>query len=122
MEWILAPLKKYAVFSGRARRKEFWPYMLVNYVILLALMIPFQAGGGQNMVLGLVFFVYALAILVPTIAVFVRRLHDLDKSGWWYLINFVPFVGGIILLIICIPEGTQGANQYGPDPKALQVG
>jgi uncharacterized membrane protein YhaH (DUF805 family) len=122
MEWILAPLKKYADFSGRARRKEFWPYMLVNYVIMLALYTPFLAGGAENLALGLAFFVYTLAVIVPTIAVFVRRLHDVDKAGWWYFINFVPIVGGIILLVICIPEGTQGPNQFGPDPKAVQVG
>jgi uncharacterized membrane protein YhaH (DUF805 family) len=115
MEWILAPLKKYAVFSGRARRREFWPFMLINYAILGALYVPFRSD--PTSVFALVFFAYALAVLVPTIAVFVRRLHDVDKSGWWYFINFVPFVGGIILLVICLPAGTPGANEFGPDPK-----
>ncbi|MBO3731718.1 DUF805 domain-containing protein [Glycomyces niveus] len=120
MEWILAPLKKYADFSGRARRKEFWLYLLAFYIVFIALYIPFLNDPTSPMifVLGL----YSLALLLPTIAVFVRRLHDVDKSGWWYLINFVPGVGGIILLIICIPEGAQGTNQYGPDPKAVPVG
>jgi uncharacterized membrane protein YhaH (DUF805 family) len=116
MEWILAPLKKYAVFSGRARRKEFWPYMLVFYIIFLALYIPVRNDPASPMIFA--FGLFSLALLLPTIAVFVRRLHDLDKSGWWYLINFVPLVGGIILLVMCIPEGTQGPNQHGPDPKA----
>jgi uncharacterized membrane protein YhaH (DUF805 family) len=120
MEWILAPLKKYADFSGRARRKEFWPYIGVVYVIFLALLTPTTGNPGSS--LGIVGALFGLAILLPTIGVFVRRLHDLDKSGWWYLINFVPIVGGIILLVICIPEGTQGPNQFGPDPKAVQVG
>lgn len=120
MEWILAPLKKYAVFSGRARRKEFWLYMLVFYIIFFALYIPVLSDPTSPMVFALGAF--ALALLLPTLGVFVRRLHDVNKSGWWYLISFVPGVGGIILLVICIPEGTQGENQYGPDPKAVEVG
>lgn len=120
MEWILAPLKKYAVFSGRARRKEFWLFYLAVLVACVILAIP--SGGDPTSPLYALPSLLLLATLVPYIAVAVRRLHDQGKTGKLAFLLLIPGVGGIILLILCIPEGTQGANQYGPDPKAVQAG
>jgi uncharacterized membrane protein YhaH (DUF805 family) len=144
MNYMFAPFRKYADFSGRARRMEFWMYMLFQSIITLVLMallfgsLPWaemlaaseaqQAGlayAGPQPVPGAMFWlmiaiymIWALATLLPTLAVSVRRLHDQDKSGWLYLLNFVP-IGNIVLLVFYFMEGTRGPNQYGPDPKGL---
>ncbi len=124
MEWYLKVVRdNYANFEGRARRKEYWMFALFNFIIMLVLYIPLIIGAAmENETLifigvGLV-LVYALAVLVPSIGVVVRRLHDQDKSGWYYLVGFIPFIGGIWLLILMVTEGTAGPNQYGEDPKA----
>ncbi|MDD7939999.1 DUF805 domain-containing protein [Actinomycetospora lutea] len=126
MQWYLKVLKQYVDFGGRARRTEFWMFVLFNAIayILLALIdvligtasfaatgTGFQFGGG------LLSGLYSLAVLLPSLAVAVRRLHDTDRTGWWLLIALVPLVGGIVLLVFYCIEGTRGANQYGPDPK-----
>jgi len=114
MNWYLDVLKKYAVFEGRARRKEYWMFVLFNIIIGLALMLlEGRIGAG-----GILSMVYSLAVLVPSLAVSVRRLHDTDRSGWWLLIGIIPLIGGIILLIFMVGDGVPGENQYGPDPKA----
>jgi len=118
MSWYLQALKKYAVFSGRSRRKEYWFFVLFAVIISIVLgvidtMIGTQAGG-----IGILSGIYALAILIPSIAVSVRRLHDIDKTGWWILIGFIPIIGTIILLIFAFLPGTAGDNKYGADPKA----
>jgi len=118
MSWYLQALKKYAVFSGRSRRKEYWFFVLFAVIISIVLgvidtMIGSQAGG-----IGILSGIYALAILIPSIAVSVRRLHDIDKTGWWILIGFIPIIGTIILLIFAFLPGTAGDNKYGADPKA----
>jgi uncharacterized membrane protein YhaH (DUF805 family) len=127
MEWYLAVLKKYTVFEGRARRKEFWYFALVNFLIFIPLtfigliIAVASARSDQFGYFALMFiplFLYSLFIIIPSIAVTVRRLHDTNRSGWWYLINFVPWVGGIILFVFTVLDGTPGPNQYGPDPKA----
>jgi uncharacterized membrane protein YhaH (DUF805 family) len=114
MNWYLAVLKKYAVFSGRARRKEYWMFFLFN--IIIAFVLGFIEGllGGQGILGGL----YTLAVLIPGIAVSVRRLHDIDKSGWWLFIGFIPLIGAIVLLFFMVQDGTPGDNQYGANPKA----
>jgi uncharacterized membrane protein YhaH (DUF805 family) len=114
MNYYLAVLKNYVGFSGRARRAEFWQFALINLVILIALDViglvaKFPLLGG----------IYALAVLLPGLAVTIRRLHDTDKSGWWYLIVLVPLVGAIVLLVFTATEGTRGPNKYGADPKNL---
>lgn len=113
MHWYLDVLKNYTGFSGRARRTEFWMFCLINFAIVIALSI-IEWILGTN---GIIAVLYYLAILLPAIAVSIRRLHDTDRSGWWLLICLVPFVGGIVLLIFYCLEGTAGDNQYGPNPK-----
>ena len=113
MNWYLEVLKKYAVFSGRARRKEYWMFFLFN--IIIAFVLGFVEGlvGGPG-VLGTL---YGLAILIPGIAVSVRRLHDTNRSGWWLLIGFVPLIGAIVLLVFMVQDSKPGENQYGANPK-----
>jgi uncharacterized membrane protein YhaH (DUF805 family) len=119
MNWYLDVLKKYAVFSGRARRKEYWMFFLFNLIVSIVLTIidgvigTLSAEAGVGLLSGL----YTLAILVPAIAVTLRRLHDTSRSGWWILIALVPLVGGIVLLVFMLLDSTPGDNQYGPNPK-----
>lgn len=113
MNWYLEVLKKYAVFSGRARRKEYWMFFLFNIIIAFGLGIIEGLIGSP----GIISSLYALAILVPGIAVTVRRLHDINRSGWSLLIGLIPVVGGIVLLIFMLQDTRPGDNQYGPNPK-----
>jgi adenine-specific DNA-methyltransferase len=115
MNWYFEVWKKYAVFTGRAHRTEFWMFALVNFCIGIAFSILVRAIGPGMLVLE---WVYGLAALVPSIAVAVRRLHDTDKSGLLVLLWFIPLVGWLIVLILCALEGTRGPNRFGPDPKA----
>ncbi|GAB3874111.1 DUF805 domain-containing protein [Hymenobacter segetis] len=117
MEYFLQVLKKYAVFSGRARRKEYWMFVLFNLLFSIAAGVAdyVLTGTGSGAISGL----YAIAMLIPSLAVGVRRLHDVGKSGWFTLILFVPLVGVIWLLVLDCTEGNAGENEYGPDPKAM---
>lgn len=124
MNWFIKVLKQYADFKGRARRKEYWMYVLfltIAYIIaaildnVLGLSIKMA---GQSMGYGYIYLLVALATIVPSIAVSVRRLQDINKSGWFVLIAFIPIIGVLILLYWSLLEGTKGENQYGPDPKA----
>lgn len=119
MNWYLKVLKQYFDFGGRARRKEYWMYTLFNLLALIAAAIIDSALGlaGESGV-GPVYGLYALAVLIPGIAVSVRRLHDIDRSGWWLLILLIPLIGAIVLLVWACMGGTQGDNRFGPDPKA----
>jgi uncharacterized membrane protein YhaH (DUF805 family) len=123
MEWATLPLKKYADFTGRSRRKEYWSFFLLclaGAVVLSIIEGIVGLGGTVAGLYGPLTTLFLLALLVPSIAVGVRRLHDTDRSGWWMLIGLVPFVGGIILLVFYVLEGTRGPNQYGPDPKGAE--
>jgi uncharacterized membrane protein YhaH (DUF805 family) len=123
MEWYTTVLKKYAVFDGRARRKEYWMFFLINVVIQIILNILDRIiGTDYESGSGILSTIYGLAILVPSIAVGVRRMHDTNRSGWWVLINLVPCVGFIIFIVFAAQEGTVGPNQYGEDPKAAERG
>lgn len=115
MKWYLDVLKKYAVFTGRARRTEYWMF------ILISLIISFVIGFGEGLLgsPGILYGLYTLAVLIPTIAVAIRRLHDTNRSGWWMFICLVPLVGPIIFLVFAASEGTAGENSFGPDPKAV---
>ena len=122
MKWYFEVLKKYAVFGGRARRKEFWMFTLFNIIITCVLMFTdgfsWQIGQAST---GPLVGIYTLAVCIPGLAVHVRRLHDTGRSGWWFFIPCVPLIGGIILIFFLIQEGEQGSNDYGPDPKAESV-
>jgi uncharacterized membrane protein YhaH (DUF805 family) len=119
MNWYLEVLKKYAVFSGRARRKEYWFFVLFNIIIAFALsFIDFSTGlYDVEYEIGLLSGLYSLAVLLPSIAVTIRRLHDTGRTGWWFLIAFVPIIGVIVLLVFMVFDSTPGDNQYGPNPK-----
>ncbi len=112
MNWYLGVLKKYTVFSGRAQRAEYWYFTLFNLIIILVL--GFIDGLlGTAPVLG---GIYLLAVLLPAIAVCIRRLHDTDRSGWWLLLGLIP-LAGLVLLVFMVLDSTSGENQYGPNPK-----
>lgn len=113
MNWYLGVFKKYAVFGGRARRKEYWFFFLFNLIATMILGAIDGAIGSAGILGGL----YALAVIVPSIAVAVRRLHDTDRSGWWLLIALIPVIGIIVLLVFMLQDGKSGSNQYGENPK-----
>lgn len=121
MSWYLAVLKKYAVFSGRARRKEFWYFTVFNVIVSIVLAAVDAAIGTLNTDsgIGLLSGIYSLAVIIPSIAVSVRRLHDIGRSGWWVLIGLIPLVGAIVLLIFNVQDSQPGENQYGPNPKSV---
>ena len=140
MEWMLMPLRRYAEFSGRSRRMEYWMFALLNVIVMTVIVTLLFAGGISLSALeggaapeapgvlfwvgGLLMVLWVLAIIVPSVAVVVRRFHDRDMSGWWYLgfivLSMIPVVGFIatiaMLVIFCLP-GTPGANRFGLDPK-----
>ena len=120
MSWYLEVLKKYAVFSGRARRMEYWMFILFNIIITVVLaLIDYLTGTfSPRAGVGLLGGLYALAVLIPSLAVTVRRLHDTDRTGWWILIGLIPVIGGIVLLIFMLLDSQSGTNRYGPNPKA----
>jgi uncharacterized membrane protein YhaH (DUF805 family) len=119
MNWYLMVLKKYAQFTGRSRRKELWMFVLFNTLIgiLLCVLSILLRESGISSIVSVLCLLYMLAVLVPGLAVGVRRLHDTGRSGWWWLIDLVPFVGPIILLVFWVLDSQPGANQYGPNPK-----
>jgi uncharacterized membrane protein YhaH (DUF805 family) len=119
LSWYLQALKKYAVFSGRSRRMEYWYFVLFNIIvgIVLGAIDGLLGTRGSVMGAGLLSGIYGLAILIPSLAVTVRRLHDIDRSGWWILIALVPLIGSIVLLVFALLDGTPGPNRYGPNPK-----
>lgn len=121
MHWYLDVLRKYATFSGRARRREYWTFALINSVIFSAIYIFYYirlaSGSSSFSPIMLVLGLYGLLIIIPSWAVVVRRLHDTGRSGWWIFITFVPLVGEFILLFILLSDSQQGNNQYGPNPK-----
>ena len=119
MDWMLMPLRRYAEFSGRSRRKEYWMFTLLMFLVVIGLSIVERIVGLSGTVgpYGFLTLLFWLAVLVPSIAVGVRRLHDTNRSGWWLLIALVPLIGGIVLLVFYVSEGTRGPNDYGPDPK-----
>ncbi|GGD90253.1 membrane protein [Tsuneonella deserti] len=142
MNWMILPFKRYAEFSGRSRRMEYWMFTLLNVIVVTVLMFAtgglgamtnLEAGGDPSagmMALfggaGLLILVYGLAVLLPSIAVTIRRLHDRDMSGWWYLgaiigsmIPVVGFLVSIAFLVILALPGTPGPNRFGPDPKGI---
>src|SRR4051812_37748869 len=117
--WKNVITKNYANFSGRARRSEYWYYTLMNVIILIGLQIliavcAFNQLGAASMILGIVYLLYALGTLVPSLAVGVRRLHDVGKSGWYLLVSLIPIVGSIWLLVLLCTDSEAGENGWGP--------
>jgi uncharacterized membrane protein YhaH (DUF805 family) len=113
MEWYLLVLKKYKQFGGRSRRKEYWMFSLYSFAFAVLLSIVETFLGLTGVISGL----YSLAVLIPTCAVLVRRLHDTDRSGWWFWIGLVPIVGVIILLVFLTQDSQSDSNKYGANPK-----
>lgn len=121
MEWMLMPVRRYADFSGRSRRQEFWMFQLGIFLLYIAvLVVSLVVGAISETLSAIVMGIFTLAMLgliIPSLAVAVRRLHDQDKSGWMLLLGLIPLIGSIILLVFYCTDGTPGPNQYGPDPK-----
>lgn len=118
MQWFIAALTKYATFSGRSRRREYWFFALFYVLIYVALTVVDAltgslSGGGIGLLSGL----FALGMLIPSLSVTCRRLHDTDRSGWWMLISLIPLIGGIVLLVFMVFDSQPGPNQYGDNPK-----
>ena len=122
MHYYLSVLKKYAVFSGRAQRAEYWYFFLFSIIISFVLGIidgVIGFGVGTIMGMGILSGIYSLAVLIPGLAVSVRRLHDIGKSGWMLLILLIPLIGIIWLLILFVINSDPGENKYGPNPKGV---
>jgi uncharacterized membrane protein YhaH (DUF805 family) len=119
MNWYLGVLKKYTVFSGRAQRAEYWYFILFNMLVGIALSMIDQATGtfDQETGAGLLGGLYSLGVLLPGIAVAVRRLHDTGRSGWWMFILLIPIIGWIALFIFMVQDSDAGRNEYGDNPK-----
>jgi uncharacterized membrane protein YhaH (DUF805 family) len=111
--------ENYANFNGRARRSEYWYFVLANFIVaVLATILDSVLGlNFDPLPYGYLYLIYMLAVIIPSLAVAVRRLHDVGKSGWFYFIALIPLIGAIWLLVLFFTEGDQGENQYGPDPK-----
>lgn len=120
MSWYFEVLGKYTVFSGRARRQEFWMFVLINAIIGMVLaIVDSSMGTSFNNGSGLFQAIYGLAVFLPTLALTVRRFHDVNKSGWFYLVAFIPILGAIWIFVITLTEGDSNQNQYGPNPKHM---
>ncbi len=121
MRWYITVLKKYAVFRGRARRREYWMFMLFSWIFTVIAMILDNVFNIaiENLFYGPIYILYMLAVLVPILSVTVRRLHDTGKSGWYWLVYLIPIAGPIWLLVLMCLDGTPGENKYGPNPKEI---
>lgn len=124
MSWFLLCLNKYADFNGRARRKEYWFFILFLWLIQLGLIIVGSILGAVTEIAATIFSGLAILVMlgaiIPALAVAVRRLHDTGKSGGWIFINLVPLVGGLWFLFLMVSQGTSGSNDYGDDPLLLE--
>ena len=122
MQWYLEVWKKYAVFGGRARRKEYWFFALFHVIASICLILTDYVIGTYDPYIEIIGFgllsgIYALAILIPSVAVLVRRLHDTERSAWWLLIALIPVIGAIVLLVFCCLDSSPGQNRFGANPK-----
>ena len=114
MNWYLEALKKYAVFNGRARRKEYWMFCLFN--VIIAFIVGFVEGLAHDGP-GVLSALYSLLVFLPSIGVSIRRLHDTGRSGWWLLLGLIPLLGFIVLLIFMLQNSNPADNDYGANPK-----
>jgi uncharacterized membrane protein YhaH (DUF805 family) len=132
MDWMLMPLRRYADFSGRSQRQEYWLFVLFSTLLYIAAIVllfvfvgildpsgkPEDAAASTGIVIGfLLIALLYLGLFIPTLAVKVRRLHDQDLSGWFVLLGFIPYLGGLIIFIFMCIDGTAGPNRFGADPK-----
>ena len=120
IDWMKLALSRYSDFSGRSRRMEYWMLVLLQIGVSIVTSLVDNIIGLGGIIFGAygpLTLIVSLVLIVPAIAVAVRRLHDRDMSGWFLLLGLVPVIGGLILLVIFLLEGTQGTNKYGPDPK-----
>lgn len=122
MNWFMEAMRKYAQFSGRSRRSEYWYFQLITAVIgIVLLVLTLVTSGVLQAIFGILLAVFFLATLIPSIAVLVRRLHDTGKSGWYYFVSLIPVVGGFVLLYFLVTDSEPGQNQYGVSPKHAGV-
>ena len=121
MDWFVGALKKYAVFEGRARRREYWFYVLFWVIIAVVLNVVDRMLGmySAEMGMGILGGIFWLATLLPSLAVGARRLHDTGRSGWWLLIGLIPLIGAIVLIVFFVLDSQPGTNAYGPNPKGV---
>lgn len=123
MNWYIKVLKQYVDFGGRARRKEYWMFVLFNAIIAFVLgLIDGLLGWEISYInMGILGLIYSLGVFLPSLAVSVRRLHDIGKSGWYILIGLIPLVGAIILIVWLCKEGESTSNDWGENPKAAEA-
>ena len=121
MSWYMKVIKNYVGFSGRARRKEYWMFTLFNIIFCIVAVVLDNILGTaiEGIGYGLFYLLYGLAIILPSLAVTIRRLHDVGKSGWMIFISLIPFIGAIWLLILLVLDSNPGDNKYGPNPKEV---
>jgi uncharacterized membrane protein YhaH (DUF805 family) len=121
MNWFLVALGKFATFSGRSRRKEYWYFTLVYLIAEVVLAVIDMATGlySESTGIGVLSGIFALAMLLPSLSVTVRRLHDTGRSAWWLLIGLIPLLGAIVLLVFMMLDGESGSNRFGENPKAV---
>ena len=121
MDYFISALKNYATFTGRARRSEYWFFVLFQIIFMMVAIILDNLLGltVDGLYYGAFYFLFALALFIPGLAVAVRRLHDVGKSGWFYVIIFIPIVGAIWLLVLLATDSKPGRNQYGLNPKGI---
>jgi uncharacterized membrane protein YhaH (DUF805 family) len=116
MNWFIDCItKNYANFNGRARRKEYWMFVLFSAILVFIVAIIDKMIGSHLVIT----IILVLVLFLPNLAVTVRRLHDTSKSGWWVLLQFIPCIGSIIMFVFCVLDSTPGSNQYGENPKGL---
>lgn len=118
LDWYLKPWQAYATFSGRAQRMEYWTFFFVNFAIFILLGILGTVPGFETAA-AIVYLLFLIATFLPSLAVAVRRLHDIGRSGWWVLLAFIPIIGTITLIVMLVFDSQEGENIYGPNPKAL---
>ncbi len=119
MKYYIQALKKYAVFEGRSRRSEYWFFALFNLIALViaAILDNIIGTAFDGIGYGILYLLYSLAVILPSLGLFVRRLHDTGRSGFWFFIGLIPLIGGIVLLVFLVQDSQEGENQYGANPK-----
>ena len=115
MDFYLDAFRKYGTFSGRASRKQYWMFVLWNLIFYVVLFVLVAAM--RNVVTLSLYYGYALVLLIPSLAILARRLHDTGRTAWWILICLVPFIGAVVLLVFSLLSGPPGDNKYGPNPQ-----